>query len=91
MTDTTNKKGVNPFTTAVVGAAVGAAAVALSKKENREKIRSKAQEIMNKGGKSLKTVQEKIDEAKEESKLKLADTLEKASDKIKKDKTTPME
>jgi gas vesicle protein len=86
MTDDKDK-GMHPLTAAVIGAAVGAAAVALSDKNKREKLRQKANMLMDKSKEQLDVAKQKVDQAKEQGRDKLADSLNEASKSVRKTKT----
>lgn len=65
---------------AIVGAAVGAGAVALSSEKNRQVIKSKFNELKKQGEKVLNDIQDKASELTSESKK----TVDTKVDKIKK-------
>ncbi len=71
---------------AVAGAAIGAAAVILSDKEKRKKLKKeadkatkKAKEMINKGNRELEKVKTKTDKEIENKKQRLAKKVEKAA------------
>ncbi len=72
------------MTAAIVGAAVGAAAVVLSDKDKRERLKQKAQDMLTKGEQKLGEVKMKTDSAKETAKEKLADNMRKGANKLEK-------
>lgn len=86
MTD--NQSGIKPLTAAVVGAAVGAAAVILSDKDKRERLMQKAGDLVKSGQSQINQIKEKVDVAKDRGQDKLAESLETASKKIRTDKRT---
>jgi hypothetical protein len=59
-----DNKVMTPLKTALVGAAVGAAAVMLSKKENRDKLGKTVKKVLNQGEQKLNKA---IEEAKKTS------------------------
>lgn len=68
-----NKKDINPIPVAAgiaTGAAIGAAAVLLSDKKKREKIKEMGEELKSKGIKIINETQKKMKEWKEEAKEK---------------------
>jgi gas vesicle protein len=81
-----NERGMNGLGAAMVGAAVGAAAVILSDKDKRERLKTKYNELMQKGEKSVNRTKEVVDDAKEEGKKKVASELKKAQQKLEEDK-----
>ena len=82
---TKNKKGgINPLAAAVVGAAVGAAAVVLSDPKKRKQIKDKAQQLKEKGSKEFEKARQKLEEAEEKGKRRLTQELDKVTSKVKK-------
>lgn len=77
------KQGMGNFTAAILGVVAGAAAVFLSDRGNREKLKTKARELMEKSEEKVEETKLKVDEAKEKSRQKLADTLGNASNKLR--------
>lgn len=75
MTDNKHSDNALPFKTAIVGAAVGAAAVILSKKEVRDTISKNAKKMFDTGGKKL---DEAIDHA-EKAKNSIAKKVDKTT------------
>lgn len=77
MTDTEDKNKINPVVAGVIGAAAGAAAALLSRKENREKVRKAAEDMKVKGGQAVrklkKTMQRDKDDVKDEMERKIED------------------
>jgi len=65
-----------------LGAAAGAAAVALSDKKNRLKIKKTIKDLQSKGAKSLVEARKKIKSASEESKKRLSEEIAKAGKKL---------
>lgn len=86
MTSTNNSqtKGPSPIGAAIAGAAVGAAAVILSSKKNRDDIKEKLSQFAAQGEEKFQTMQEKVEDAKESSKKKLANKLGEAKDRLEK-------
>lgn len=82
-----NKKGVNPLVAAAAGAAIGAAAVALSDKKTRDKIKNKTLEGREKGGAAMEEAKKRAKEAKDKGKEKLVEGLEKAKNKLEEPET----
>jgi gas vesicle protein len=88
MTKKNNK--MNPLTAAAVGAAVGAAAVLLSDKKTRgrlkeeaEKAKLKLQEVLYTGEAKLNEAKNKAEKEVQKGKLKLAKKLSDASGKVR--------
>lgn len=63
-----NDRGMGSFGAALIGMAVGAAAVAWAHKDTREKIKKKARELNDKGTETVEDLKDKIDEKKEKIK-----------------------
>jgi hypothetical protein len=61
----TQNKNINPVVVGVVGAAVGAAAVALSTKENRQKIGQTVKNVRDRGEKYYSDIRTKINKARD--------------------------
>jgi hypothetical protein len=66
----------------VMGAALGAAAMVLSKKENRKMIRSKVNELLEMGEDRMERAGEAIDELKDQGRKRIAQQVTKVSDKL---------
>lgn len=84
MADQNNSKGeiLKPLAAAVVGAAVGAAAVALSDPDNRKKLGKKAQELQKTGGEKLKDLDKATQSLRSQARGALQKGLSKASKKL---------
>lgn len=76
MNDNKHSDNALPFKTAIVGAAVGAAAVILSKKEVRDSISKNAKKLFDTGEKKLNDAIKKTEDAKT--------TLAKRTEKVAK-------
>jgi gas vesicle protein len=74
--------GISPLTAALVGAAVGAVAVALSSRETREKLAAKLNEMSEKAHEGIDEAKMKADDLKRTGKAKVARELEKARDRL---------
>jgi gas vesicle protein len=75
--------GISPLGAALVGAAVGAAAVALSDKKTRERLKKKGHDLLEQGEKKLDEAKVKLDEAKVKGQDRLSKSLGDASNKVK--------
>jgi gas vesicle protein len=78
----TKQTGMSPLGAALVGAAVGAAAVIFAKKENRDKVTQAFEDVKTNGEKKLKEIGSKAEEVAEEGREKLSETLEEAKDRV---------
>lgn len=84
---TNDKKGINPATVGlagiVIGAAAGAAAVALSDKDNRKKFQKTVTDLKTEGSKRLDEWKNKAKDLEQDAKKQLAS----AKSNLKKSKT----
>lgn len=69
-------QGINPLGAAITGAALGAAAVALSKKENRDKLRRAVQNIKKDADKKMETFHSQVDKLQDKGEDLVEDTME---------------
>lgn len=69
---------------ALVGAAVGAAAVVFSNEQNRKKVKKAFGDFKQNGDKKIKQLKEKVEDTAQESREKLADTLDEAEKNVRK-------
>ncbi|GEM_PF-3514187 len=84
MTNGKTKSGAGSVgAAAIIGAAVGAGAVILSDKHNRQKIKSEFDKAMDKGEKTLNQVRAKVDSARDDSQKKLDHQIAKAQKSAK--------
>jgi gas vesicle protein len=74
--------GPDTVTALVTGAVIGAAAVVLSKKENRQKISRKFSDFLEMGENKMNDVQDSIQDLKEKGKKTLANGVDKVSEKL---------
>lgn len=79
MADTKQPDTSLPLKTAIVGAAVGAAAVILSKKETRDKLTKNAKKLFDAGEKKLNTTIKKV----EDTQADLAKKTEKVAKSLR--------
>lgn len=79
-----DRKGVSPLATAVVGAAIGAAAVALSNKKTRDRIGKKVGELRDQGNKALNDLKKRADSLRKEAAEKVSEGKKEAQDEAAK-------
>lgn len=85
--DYRESRGPDTVTALVTGAVVGAAAVILSKKENRQRISRKFNDVLEMGENKMNDVQESIDDLKEKGKKTLANGVDRVSEKLEETET----
>lgn len=81
-----NKKGMNPVEAGIIGVAaglaVGATAVALSSKENREKIGKKLNEIKKEGQKAYSGIKDKVEDMTSQAEGKVEEAKQAVKSKL---------
>lgn len=80
--DYRESRGPDTVTALVTGAVIGAAAVVLSKKENRQKISRKFNDILEMGEDKMNDIEDTIDDLKDKGKKTLANGVERVSEKL---------
>ncbi len=74
--------GAGVLTGAVVGLAVGAAAVILSKKQNRNKIKTHIHNMLEVGEDTIQDTKDSINDLKDKARNKVSQEMKKTSEKL---------
>lgn len=77
-----DKNGINPLGAAIVGAAVGAAAVALSNKDTRDKVRIEVEKARSEAGKKVEEFQSQIQKVRHLGEKTVEDTNQEVDKKL---------
>lgn len=79
-------RGMSPFTAGLVGAIIGAigsaVAIILSKPENRQKLKEKANDLRERGEKALEEMRHKAEEVEDEARERIEEGKEEVEKRI---------
>lgn len=77
------------LTGALAGMAVGAAAVVLSKKQNRKKLSNKVNEFLEMGEERIDNAKDTVSGAGQKARKQIAGQMQKVTDRLQDERTAP--